>query len=107
MRTGNQWLCFGIADYPNSCVSVKIYQVVFKFRSKIAIFQAVNGPLKPVFRIVKSKARTFGSEVRMVIGAVKYRRNTVCFRNNAKKSAHFVVGFAFNSGLKNRVFSAE
>jgi hypothetical protein len=93
MRGHRDGLRFHITDHPDPQVRPgKTIQFRFKFIPEIGTLQTMDGTIK--FRpVIKSKSRTFRSQMRMVVCAVKHVGNTILTRYTAKKSAHTSISF--------------
>jgi hypothetical protein len=78
VRADEQGLWVIVADNANAAISIEFWQISFEFRPEIIVLDVMNGSTEPA-GAVDREATSSGTEVGMVICAVKHITHTVIF----------------------------
>ena len=104
VRIDDYRLRVGVADDSESLIADEAVELVFKFRAEIIAFETVDCAVETGFGVKSYHSRTFGSEVRVVVCAVKQIVDTGFGRNRAEETSHgglsLMIGALKNESAK-------
>ena len=84
----DQWLILIVADDSDPRTTGELADLIVEFGTELGVGDVVNPAVDPIVGSADCQTAAFGSQMRVIVGAVKNIGDTVVVSHHAKKTAH-------------------